>query len=145
VLANLVPAVVCPAIRTEYVVGAATLTADGTVKLTRRVEPVTTVTAVDVAVAAGPPAAGVNVTVTPVAAMVPAGKPDPVRFTTWIPACAKVGDGVGVNVTAVCAATNLKDATSAAKTAAATARRLRKAFVIIEALTRFPSEEEDHP
>ena len=92
--------VVVPLIETAYGVGVATDREAGIVNVTRLVLPTMVVTADDGAVTAVPPADGFNETVTAVAWITPAGKPEPVRLMTVTPGCPALGEAVGESVTA---------------------------------------------
>jgi hypothetical protein len=90
-----------PEIVTLYAVGTTTTTDAGTVNVTRRVVPATVVTAVAWVATAAPPVAGVSVTVTFAAAIVPTGKFDPVTLTLVTPGSAALGEVLGKSVTAI--------------------------------------------
>src|SRR5215469_9699948 len=99
-LAKGTPADVVPEIDTLYPVGAASEIEAGTVKLTRRVEPTTVVTAVAAVFTGTPPPVGLRLTVVLVPVIVPVGNPDPVTLTLVTPGCAVEGEAADVNVTA---------------------------------------------
>jgi hypothetical protein len=80
-------------------VGAETLIAEGTMKATRRVVPVTVVTELAAVVAAVPPADGDMPTVTEEARIVPVGKPGPVNVILVMPGYPAAGETALESVT----------------------------------------------
>jgi len=103
-LAKAVPFVIVPDMATRYTVGLVTEIAAGIVKMIRRVEPTTVVTAVACVTTALPPAVGVRLTVVFAGWIVPSGNPEPVRIMLETPGWPLAGAVAGVSVMAAVSA-----------------------------------------